>query len=124
MHPDNSTNSRRNSRLISNHIENIYFPLFVGALWPAVLCRSGFSGYLADIWDIHEGMHAVMLHTENDLKEFLDDDDRAFMLVRTRARIEEYAFTDDYHVVKVIGNKAIISSRPDSWSMPHRTGTR
>lgn len=55
---------------------------------------------------------AVELHYDTHFEEYLASDERVYVLVRSRARTEEEAFKGNYHVVKVIGNKAIVSNRP------------
>ena len=73
-----------------------------------------FHGQLLDSAVLYDNWDAVMLHTEKNLKEYLDNDDGVFVLLRTLTRTEEQAFTNDYHVVNVIGNKAIVSNSPDA----------
>ncbi|MGB5275979.1 MAG: glycosyltransferase family 39 protein [Gammaproteobacteria bacterium] len=54
------------------------------------------------------------LRTEEQLEAHLASDERRYALVQTRARTEKDAFKGNYHVIKVIGNKAIVSNRPDT----------
>jgi hypothetical protein len=71
-----------------------------------------FHGQMLDSAMFYADRNAAMLVTEDDLSRFLDSDRQVFALVRTRARKEEDAFQGDYHIVRVIGNKAIVSNRP------------
>ncbi|MGB5706308.1 MAG: glycosyltransferase family 39 protein [Arenicellales bacterium] len=73
-----------------------------------------FYGQLLDSAVFYAQRDAVVLKTEQELNEYLADENRVYVLVRSRARTEEDAFKDDYHVLKVIGNKAIVSNKPDT----------
>ena len=71
-----------------------------------------FHGQLLDSAMFYAERDAIMLHTEEELNAYLASEERVFVLVRTRARSESDSFAGDYHVIKVVGNKAIVSNRP------------
>jgi 4-amino-4-deoxy-L-arabinose transferase-like glycosyltransferase len=73
-----------------------------------------FYGRLLDSAMFYAGRDGVRLKTTEDLQAYLASDERMYVLVRTRARKKEDAFQGDYYVLKVIGNKAIVSNQPDS----------
>lgn len=72
-----------------------------------------FHGQLLDSAIFYAHRDAIMLRTEQELNAHLDSRDRVFALVRSRARSEVNAFKGDYHVIKTIGNKAIVSNQPN-----------
>jgi len=73
-----------------------------------------FYGQLLDSAVFYAQRDAVVLRNKWELNEYLADENRVYVLVRSRARTEEDAFKGDYHVLKVIGNKAIVSNKPDT----------
>ena len=72
-----------------------------------------FFGQLQDSAIFYADRNAVMLHSDEELAQHLQSDERVFALVRTRAREAENAFTGDYEIIEVVGNKAIVSNQPD-----------
>jgi len=71
-----------------------------------------FHGQLLDSAMFYTDRNAVMLNTEEELNQYLSSGERVFVLLRTRARTREESFAGDYHVIKITGNKAIVSNRP------------
>lgn len=61
----------------------------------------------------YTGRDGVEVYNDWHLDQFLKNKERVYALVQTRARSETDAFQGNYHVIKVIGNKAIVSNRPD-----------
>ena len=74
--------------------------------------RFRFYGQLLDSAMFYADRGAVILHDEAALEDYLASGERVFVLVRSRARTAEDAFTGNYHVISVTGNKAIVSNRP------------
>lgn len=74
--------------------------------------RFVFHGQTLDSAMFYADREGIYLRTKEELNDYLDSEDRVFAIVRTRARTAEDSFTGDYHVVKIIGNKAIVSNRP------------
>ena len=72
-----------------------------------------FSGQMLDSAIFYADRNAVMLHTDEEMIEYMQSDERVYALVRTRAREQKDAFTGDYEIIEVIGNKAIVSNQPD-----------
>lgn len=70
-----------------------------------------FHGQMLDSAMFYVDRQATMLGTEEELQAYLAADDRVYVIVRTRARMRADAFTGNYHVVRTIGNKAIVSNR-------------
>ena len=72
-----------------------------------------FYGQMLDSAMYYADRDAVMLHDEEELVQYLASPERVFALVRTRARKQEDAFQGDYFIISIVGNKAIVSNRPD-----------
>ena len=70
------------------------------------------AGQLLDSAMFYTGREAVKLQSEAELHDYLDTEERRFVIVRSRARSSDAAFKGDYHVLKVVGNKAIVSNQP------------
>lgn len=56
----------------------------------------------------------IAFATEQQLEQYLDTEQRVYALVQTDARTESEAFKGNYHVIKIIGNKAIVSNMADA----------
>lgn len=73
-----------------------------------------FHGQMLDSALFYTGREAIVLPSENALQEFLSTDEVAFAIVRSRTPDPATGLQGKFHVIEVIGNKAIISNRPRS----------
>lgn len=69
-------------------------------------------GRLLDSAAFYTSRKIELLYTEEELYDFLSSPERRYVVLRHRARIAGEAFAGEYHVVQVIGNKAIVSNQP------------
>ncbi len=70
-------------------------------------------GRLLDSAMFYTNRDSVLLETEAALHDYMADEERVFVLVRTRSGFWDEVPRDDYHVLATVANKAIISNQAD-----------
>jgi 4-amino-4-deoxy-L-arabinose transferase-like glycosyltransferase len=71
-----------------------------------------FLGHHLDSAVFYSRREGVEVYSVGQLEAYLESEERRYALVLTRARTEDEAFKGNYHILKVIGNKAIVSNQP------------
>jgi 4-amino-4-deoxy-L-arabinose transferase-like glycosyltransferase len=72
-----------------------------------------FYGRLPDSAMFYTNRNAIMLETKESLRQHMTREERVFVLVRTRNGFWDDTPRDDYFVLAIVANKAIISNQAD-----------
>lgn len=71
-----------------------------------------FFGQMLDSAVFYTGREAIFLRAPDALQEYLSTDEVALAILRSRTRNPAEGMQGNFHIIEVIGNKAIISNHP------------